>query len=133
MWFNYVHNSSLFQYFLLIYDCPYFLIFCMLVFELFANDNNIEWWTTHSSSKGSIGAMCPRKWSIHYVSLSVMFNPLHSSMNQKAPMEFLFKVATVKTQMVHLSHYQVTLVWRHWSGSQPASQPASQQMLILSN
>jgi len=50
----------------------------------------VEWLLTgepmHSSLIVSSGAACPsyiRKWSIHYTSLSAMFDPLHSSTNQE--------------------------------------------------
>ena len=70
-----VHSSSLFQYFLSIYYHPYcswkFLNFCMLVCLLTFLQLIIivVWWTRPLS-------IIVRKLSIHYTSLSAMFNLL---------------------------------------------------------
>ena len=98
LWFNIVHYFNLFQYFLSMCYSPYsswkfqiFLWTCLLTFfckQLLWLVNpcipHLKW-----RRVPQLYQLSSEKWSIHYTSLSVMFNPLHSILNQELFKKYL--------------------------------------------
>ena len=115
LWFNTVHYSSLFQYFLsMCYGVEnsnfFVLTFCKI--ELLLVNPRIP----HQMAPRPSYQLSSEKWSIHYASLSAMFNPLHSIMNQELFKNNLCNQSSLneKVQMISItkgSHHVLPPNW----------------------
>ena len=113
LWFNIVHYSSLFQYFLLIYESTMVPTLVVIVYNILLPFNIIDCWA-------SKGAMCPEKWSIRYTYFQPFFTVVQiknyccqqrwmghkgcNAVHQKTPIRLKWCWTVKNNQVRSLSH-----------------------------